>query len=203
MSIVFYSAPMSSASPVESALCELAVPHEKVTFNLAETRHKQPEFLKLNPNGKVPTLVSDGTPMFEGLAIMQWLGDRYGVDKQLWPAADSAQRLRALSWSTWAYVSYGSIVQRLNFAQSPRVPAELHSVPQAQAAQRELQSLLGILDAQLATSPYLLGSEFSLVDLIVVSVVRYGSICGASPKAHAHVSDWLERCSVRPSLRMA
>jgi len=76
MSIVFYSAPMSSASPVESALAELGVPHEKVSFDLSATRHKQPAFLKLNPNGKVPTLVVDGTPMFEALAIMQWLGDR-------------------------------------------------------------------------------------------------------------------------------
>jgi glutathione S-transferase len=203
MSIVFFSAPMSSASPVESALSELAVPHEKVRFDLSEQKHKQPDFLKLNPNGKVPTLVVDGTPMFEALAIMQWLGDRYGVDKQLWPATDSPKRLGALSWSTWAYVTYGSAVQRLNFAQSPRVSSELHSPAQAKVAQQELQSLLGILDAQLAGKSYLLGTDFGLVDLIVVCVVRYGSLCGASPEGHANVSAWLERCSARPSLRMA
>jgi GST-like protein len=203
MSIIFYAAPMSSASPVESAFAELGVAHEKVTFDLSETRHKQPEYLKLNPNGKVPCIVVDGTPMFEALAIMQWLGDRYGVDKKLWPAADSPTRLRALAWSTWAYVTYGSAVQRLNFAQSPRVSAELHSAAQAQFVQAELQALLGILDVQLAGNAYLLGADFGLVDLIVASVVRYGTFCGASPQAHANVSAWLERCTARPSMRMA
>src|SRR5690606_9857421 len=106
MSIVFYAAPMSSATPVAWALAELDVPHERVPVDLAAGDQRKPEFLRLNPNGKVPTLVVDGTPRFEALAIMTWLGDRYGTANGMWPPADSPERLPALSWSTWAYVSY-------------------------------------------------------------------------------------------------
>src|SRR5688572_26992227 len=107
MSITFYAAPQSSASPVTCALVELGVPHERVNVNLKAGDTRKPEYLALNPNGKVPLLVVDGTPLFEALAILQWLGDRYGVEKKLWPAQDEPARLEALSWTTWGYVSYG------------------------------------------------------------------------------------------------
>lgn len=201
MSIVFYSAPYSSASPVESALAELEVPHEKVVFDLSKNEQRKPAFLKLNPNGKVPTLVVDGTPMFEALAIMQWLGDRFGVARGVWPAFDSPLRLRALSWTTWSYVTYAAIIQRWNQATSEHVSAELHSPAQAGHAKAELQSLLGLLDRELAEQPFLLGSEFSLADLIVGCVVRYSSMCGITTEAHRHTTAWIERVFQRPSLK--
>jgi glutathione S-transferase len=203
MNIVFYSAPMSSATPVASALDELQVPHERVVFDLAAERHRTPEFLALNPNGKVPTLVVDGAPMFEALAIVQWLGDRFGVARGLWPAAASPARLRALSWSTWSYVTYGAALGRLNTAQSPRVPAALHNPALATHTQAELSGLLALLDGELARAPYLLGAEFSLLDLIVTSVVLYGTFCGASVDAHPHVAAWSTRCAQRPSIARA
>lgn len=95
MSIVFYTATWSSAAPVAYALAELGVPHEQVTLDLEAGDQRKPEFLALNPNGKVPTLVVDGTPMFEGLAIVLWLGDRYGVERGQWPHADAPARFEA------------------------------------------------------------------------------------------------------------
>jgi GST-like protein len=201
MSIVLYYAKMSSAGPVSQALRELGVPHEKITIDLAGGDQRKPAFLALNPNGKVPTLVVDGTPMFESLAIMQWLADKFGVANGLWPAADAPARIEALSWSTWAYVTYGAAIQRLNFASSPRVPAELHHAPLAERARKDLAELLGILDGRLATCPYLLGDAFSLADLIVACVVTYGTFCGISVDAHAHVKAWLDRFQARPSYR--
>jgi GST-like protein len=201
MSITLFHAKMSSAGPVAMALRELEVPHEKINVDLAAGEQKKPEFLALNPNGKVPTLVADGTPMFESLAIMQWLGDRFGVAKGLWPAADAPARLEALSWSTWAYVTYGAAIQRLNAASSPRVPAENHNAAAAETARKELGTLLGILDGRLAKRPYLLGESFSLTDLIVANVVTYGTYCGVAVDAHPHVKAWLERFAARPSFR--
>src|SRR3954468_7349001 len=127
MSIKFCYAPMSSATPVAWALAELGVPHEAIKFDLKAKDQRKPDFMALNPNGKVPTLVVDGTPMFEALAIMQWLGDRYGVQQGLWPSADSSARLEAMSWTTWAYVSLGPVVNRRRFASDERLAAELRS----------------------------------------------------------------------------
>ena len=101
MSLTFYFAPQSSASPVACALAELDVEHERVRLDLKAKDQKKPGFLALNPNGKVPTLVVDGTPMFEALAIMLFLGERFGVERGLWPAAKDPARLAALSWCAW------------------------------------------------------------------------------------------------------
>ncbi len=201
MEITFYYAPMSSAVPVACALAELAVPHRKVTFDLAKQEQRQADFLKLNPNGKVPTLVVDGTPMFEAVAIMQWLGDRFGTAKGLWPAFDSPARLQAVSWSTWAYVSFGQSVGRLHLASAAHAPAELKSQAWANFSRAELQSLLGILDDQLAVTGFIVGDRYSLADLIVSGVVLWGQMTGVSTADHPHVGKWLGECSARPAIK--
>ncbi|MEY2934449.1 MAG: hypothetical protein RL033_5198 [Pseudomonadota bacterium] len=200
MSIVFYAAPQSSASPVTCALAELGVPHERVQLSLAEGKQRSPEYLALNPNGKVPLLVVNGTPLFEALAILQWLGDHFGVEKKLWPAQDSPARLEALSWTTWGYVSYASVVVRYFLATTERVPAEQRSPAVAAAAQEEAQKLLAVLDGRLSARPYVLGQAFSLADLVLASCVRWSGFSGISLDGHAHVKDWLARCVARPSM---
>lgn len=200
MSIVYYAAPQSSASPVTCAMAELRVPHERVQLDLAEGKQRKPEYLALNPNGKVPLLVVDGTPLFEGLAILQWLGDRFGVEKKLWPAANDPARLEALSWTTWAYVSYTTTATRWYRLAAPSIPAEQRNAAAAALAQEEVQSLLGVLDGRLSSREYVLGSAFSLADLVLASCVRFTNIIGVSLDAHRHVRTWLERCVSRPSM---
>ncbi len=201
MSIVFYFAPMSSATPVACALAELSVPHEAVAVDLASKVQKKAEFLRLNPNGKVPTLVVDGTPMFEGLAILLWLGERFGVEQGLWPAAADPARLTAMSWSAWAYVTVAPTIQRLLFATGARGAPEMHNAAQAELARTELDSLMTMLDERLGSAKYLLGKDYSLLDLIVASVVGYGAMVGLSLEQHAPVKRWLDQCQGRPSFR--
>jgi len=203
MTITFYYAPMSSATPVKWALAELDVPHEAVKLDLGRGDQRKPEFLALNPNGKVPTLVVDGTPMFEAVAIMQWLGDRYGVAKKVWPAADDPARLQALSWSTWAYVTFGSTLRVLFTATSAQLGPSFHNAAQAEYARNELQNLLGLLDGQLAKRGYLVSDQFTLADLIVAGVVGWATFNNVSVEKHAHVKSWLERCQSRPSNQAA
>src|SRR5690606_32905980 len=114
MNLTLYASPMSSATPVVHALAELDVDCEIVILDLKAGEQKRPEYLAINPHGVVPTLVVDGTPLFESVAILQWLGEQYGVQRGLWPAAGTPERLEALSWSTWAYVSYGALLNVLN-----------------------------------------------------------------------------------------
>ena len=201
MSIVFYYAPFSSASPVTSALAELAVPHEKVLLDLKAGATRRPEFLALNPNGKVPTLVVDGTPMFEGLAILLWLGDRHGTERGLWPAAHSPARLEAMSWCTWAYVTYASQLALLAYATSERLGPEVQNPAQAALARQELGRLLGLLEARLARQKHMLGDAYSLVDLVVASIIGYGVMVGAAVDAHPHVKAWLERFQSRDAYK--
>jgi GST-like protein len=180
---------------------ELGVPHERVDLNLKAGDTRKPEYLALNPNGKVPLLVVDGTPLFEALAILQWLGDRYGVEQKLWPAQGEPARLEALSWTTWGYVSYGSAVTRWFYSASDMVPSELRNAAGAQSAMKDVQALLGVLDGRLRARPYVLGQQFSLADLILGACVNWSKWAGVSISDHRHVSEWLERCLARPSLQ--
>ena len=166
MSIVFYQAPVSSASPVVWALAEVGVPFESVKVDLAAGEQRKPGFLKLNPNGKVPTLVVDGTPMFEALAIMTWLGDRFGVEKKLWPATDDPARLQAVSWSTWAYVTFGPAIHLLNVASSPRSAGE--AAERRPGGARARADPRAPRDPRCAPGgqPYILGASFSIADVI-------------------------------------
>ncbi|WP_428002120.1 glutathione S-transferase family protein [Acidovorax sp.] len=200
MSIVLYWHPMSSATPIASALVELGIPHERVTLDLQAGDQRRPEFLALNPNGKVPTMVVDGNPMFETLAIHFWLAGQYGVERGLWPKEGTPERMQALSWATWAYVTYGTLLVRLHVA--TQGDAALRSEVHAAAARSGLNQLLALLDARLAAQPWMLGADYSLVDLIVGSVLGYSVYVGAPVAAHTHVQAWLTRVQARPSMQL-
>jgi glutathione S-transferase len=199
MSIVFYWHPMSNATPIVSALAELGVPHERVKIDIHAGEQRRSEFLALNPNGKVPTLTVDGAPMFETLAIHFWLAEQYGVARGLWPQAGTPERLQAMSWCTWAYVSYGALLVRLWVA--TQGDALLRSEAHEAAAQDGLDQMLTVLDARLAAQPWMLGADYSLVDLVVGSVLGYSDHLKAPVHRHAHVSAWLARLQARPAMQ--
>jgi GST-like protein len=199
-SIVLYWHPMSSATPIAAALAELGVPHERVKVDIKAGEQRRPGYLALNPNGKVPTLTVDGVPMFEALAIQLWLGEQYGVAKGLWPAAGTPERLQAMSWCTWAYVTYGAVLVRLQLATMGE--ERLRSAAHADAARDGLDQLLGLLDARLATQPWMLGAEYSMADLLVGSVMGYSIYIGAPVAKHPHVQAWLAKVQARPAMQV-
>jgi len=199
MSIVFYWHPMSNATPVASALAELDIPHQRIKVDIKAGEQRRPEFLALNPNGKVPTLTVDGAPMFETLAIQLWLGERYGVERGLWPAADTPERLLAMSWCAWSYVSYGAVVSRLHLATHPA------DAPDSAGVENVLghaDALLAVLDGHLARRPWMLGAAYSLADLVVGAVIGYSVHLGARVASHPHVRAWLDRVQARPAMQI-
>lgn len=200
MSIVLYWHPMSSATPVACALAELGLPHERVKIDIRAGEQHRPDYLALNPNGKVPTLTVNGSPMFEALAIQLWLGETYGVERGLWPAAGTPERLQALSWCAWAYVSYGAVLVRLQLATMG--DEALRSDAHADAARAGLNELLAMLDARLARQPWMLGDAYSLVDLLVGSVIGYSVYVGAPVADYGHLQQWLGRVQARPAMQI-
>lgn len=196
--IVLYWHPMSSATPVACALAELGVKHDRVKIDITKGEQRRPDYLALNPNGKVPTMTVDGAPMFEAVAIEMWLGETYGVKKGLWPAEGTPERLQAMAWSTWAYVTYGAQLVRLQAARDLGTPDDAHGT----SAHQGLDDLLALLDARLAAQPWMLGQAYTLVDLIVGSVIGYSAYIGAPVGSHPHVAAWLGRVQARPSMQI-
>jgi glutathione S-transferase len=197
MSLVFYYSPMSTAVVTYWVLEELGIPYEKVKVDFA-TDTKKPEFLKLNPNGVVPVIVHDGTPIFESAAISIYLGETFGVEKGLFPAA-GPQRGQALAWIVWANVTFGGAVGRHQFSASERVPAEQRNAKAAEVARAEVEKLFGILDGVLNGKQWLVGDAFSIVDAHVAAFVGYSTFIGFDTKPHANLEAWRARTAARPA----
>ncbi|RYE93974.1 MAG: glutathione S-transferase family protein [Myxococcales bacterium] len=200
MSLVFYYAPMSTAEITRAVLAELGVPHEVVTVDLKAGGARTPEFLQLNPNGKVPVVVHDGEPVFESVAITIYLGETFGVVKGLFPAPGK-ERAKALKWLVWAHVSVGSSLAHLMLSTSPLVPAEQHNAKAGEAARAQVERLLGVLDQALTGVDYLVGNRYSLVDTHLASFVGYVQMVGVDLTRFTAIGAWLGRCQQRPSQR--
>lgn len=200
MSITFYYTPNTSASRVHWVLEELGIPYDKVKLDLRAGDQHKPEFLAINPNAKVPALVVDGTPMFESLAIIIYLGDRFGVDKGLWPRVGSGEHAEALAWIVWGSVTLGGSIFRIFHNTSEWFPAETRNALQAESARKEFEAQLKILDQRLQGREYLVGDHFTLVDAANAAAVAWALTFIKVDTGHLpDLTAWIDRSTRRPA----
>jgi len=201
MAIRFYSWPMSSGARTHWALEELGLPYEYVQLDRTKQEHRQPAFLAINPNGKVPALVDDDVAYFESLAIALYLGERYGVERKLWPSA-TKDRADALSWSAWALVElqynlreyiYHGLASRISYK------PEQQSKAAAEFNLDRTQKNFAMLDRRLADREHVCGA-FTLVDTLVGATVRFGTMMGVKIDGVPNVDAYVERLNKRPAL---
>lgn len=198
MSLIFYSAPMSTATATAVVLEELGVPHDRKKLDIKAGDTKKPEFLKLNPNGKVPVIVHDGVAIWESSAIAMYLGETFGVDKKLYPPA-GPKRGEAMKWISWTNVSLCEAVYRRAYA-GEWGDEETRNPKAAEKATKDIAALLTILDGALAGKEFLIG-EFTLADAHLNSFcdwLRYSKIDFAP---YANINAWSARCSQRPAYK--
>jgi GST-like protein len=189
---------MSSAARIHHSLDELGIPYEKVLIDLQAKDQKKPEFLALNPNGKVPTIVIDGQPMFESIAIQIYLGERFGVERGLWPALGSREHMQALTWLCWHQVSLATPL----FTYLHSVSAGPNGAQQAEAALAELHAMLAILDARIGERGNIVHDKWTLVDSDAASTLSWGLYAGKIDCAkYRHLTAWLGRFAERPVSR--
>jgi glutathione S-transferase len=197
MSLTFYYSPMSTATITELVLEELAVACERVRIDLRKGEAKSADYLRLNPNGKVPMLVHDGTPIWESAAITLYLGEIFGVAKGLYPEP-GPERGEAMKWVVWSNVTLGDAAGRWLRNTSSWVPAEQHNAKAADAAKSDVQSCLRILDRALTGRHYLLAG-YTVADTHVNSLVDWLRHEKIDFSDHAHLNAWSRRCAARPA----
>jgi glutathione S-transferase len=156
--------------PVHLALLEIGVPYELRRLDLDQREHKDPEYLKMNPNGLVPTLIVDGKPLYETAALLMLLAERH-PEAKLAPLPGTHERGEYLQWMT----HFTNTVQpafRLWFHPNYGGPPEAEDGIK-EAARGAIEASWDRLEAHLAEGgPYMLGSAYGVVDMFAIVLVR-------------------------------
>ena len=200
MSLTFYFAPQSTASVTTLVLEELGIPCERVKLDIKKGETKKADFLKINPNGCVPTIVHDGVAIFESAAITIYLGETFGEKEKLWPAA-GPKRGEAMKWVVWTNVTLGEAVYR--WARNTMwAPEDQRNAKAAAAALKDVEKHLRGLDDGLRDRQFLTG-EYTLADAHVNSFVDWLRHMKIDMSAFASLNAWSKRCSARPAYNAA
>ena len=170
MLTVYGRATSSNVQAVMWTIAELELAYERHDIGLSYGGNDRPDYLAMNPNGKVPTVRDgDGAPMWESAAIVRYLACKYG-DESFWPR-DPAVRVQLDMWAEWIKTTFGPVFL-------PQVFWRLMGKPEASpgafaAAVNELKKLAIMLDKRIGNGPYLAGEAISFADMIVGS-----QLCG-------------------------
>jgi len=205
MTIKLYSWPSGSGTRVAWALEELGVPYEYVELDAKKLEHRTPQYRTINPHGKVPGLSDGGLTFFESGAIVLYLGDKHGVEKQLWPGSAGQPRADAICWTVWAMTELGNyMMQYLYHGLDTPFSYKPEDRSKACAEYNRSQFIRGLdaLQARLQNREYLLDA-FSLVDIPAASWLMSGTKFGIKLDTYPRVADWLKRCGERPACKRA
>ncbi|HEY4167171.1 MAG TPA: glutathione S-transferase family protein [Reyranella sp.] len=198
MTIQIYGPTASRAARALWIAHELDIPFEHVGMEMKDL--KTPEYLKVNPNGKVPTLVDGDFKLFESMAINLYLAKRFNKDG-FWPASPEDQA-RCYQWSFWGMTEIEKPLLTVLIDMFMTAPDKRK--PEAVAeAQKTLPKPFAVLNAALEGHECLLGSNFTVADLNLASILSWSRPIKYDFKPYPNVGAWLDRCLSRPSYKAA
>lgn len=194
--IVFYHNPQSRAVMVRWMLEECGADYELRHVDLQKGENRQAEYLAINPMGKIPAIVVDGTVITEVPAIIAWLADAY-PDAGLAPPVGSPERG---TWYRWLFFG-GSCIE-------PAVAEEMFKRPPVERKSAigwgSIADVVTALEAGLRPGPWLLGERFSAADVYVGAELGWAAQCGVKPVQESKViGEYTSRCAQRPAFRKA
>lgn len=191
--VKLYGVTASRAARCVWMLQELGIDYEHDPIRFDDPALKQAPYLALNPNGRIPTLVVDGEPIFESLAINLFLAQRFPSALSLGTTSLNA---RAVQWSMWAQSDIDPPITAWAMHTLLRSPAERDPAIAAESLTK-LERPLGVLERTLADRPWLLDDRFTVADLNVASTMSRALAWDLADKPR--LKDWLHRCWSRPA----
>jgi GST-like protein len=205
--IQLYSLPTPNGVKISIALEELGLAYEPHLIDIGKNETWTPEYLSLNPNGKIPAMIDPDGPggqpigLFESGAILVYLADKTG---KLLPA-DPAARYEALSWLFFQMAAVGPMFGQVGFFHK-FAGREYEDKRPRDRYVAEAKRLLGVLETRLTGRLYMLGDDFSMVDISLIGWVRglvqfYGAGDLVEYDTLKQVPAWLERCLARPAVQ--
>ena len=191
--IDLYTAPTPNGWKASIALEELEIPYEVHTINLLAGDQKQPWYLEINPNGRIPAIVDrdeGDLPVFESGAVMIYLAEKAG---RLLPT-DRRGRSRVIQWLMFQMGGVGPMMGQANVFYR-YFPEKLQAA--IDRYQNESRRLFEVLDSRLAKSEWL-ADEFSIADIANWAWARTYKWSGVSADGLEHFQRWLGQLAERP-----
>jgi glutathione S-transferase len=195
MTLKIHGAPRSRTFRNLWAAEEAGIPYENFPVD-SQKGSKQPGFLAINPNGRIPTIEDGDLVLFESLAINLYLAKRYAAGS-LYPSRIEDEA-RAWQWTLWGATEIETPLIEM-VSNRAALPPEKRDESIAAAAEAKLPRPLAVLDAHLARSPYLLGDAFTIADLNVSALLYSAWFNKIDLSRWPHIKAWLDRCLVRPA----
>lgn len=190
--LTLYYAPRTRAFTALWLLEELGEDYVLESFDLSTGRHKQPDYLALNPMGKVPMVVDRGRAVPEIGAIAIYLADLY-AEGGLAPGADDPKRPDYLRWIFFASAIIEPALGEKLFGWTP-APSSL--------AWGSFDEMVRVATDGVSQGDWLLGETFSAADILVGAGLRFGMMFGALP-TDGPIANYVARCTSREAFKRA
>jgi len=193
MAIKLYTAATPNGWKISIALEEMALPYEVRVIDFASLDQKADWYLKLNPNGRIPTIEDEGFVVFESGAILIYLAEKTGK----FLPRDVHGRSRVLQWLMFQMSGIGPMMGQANvFVRY--FPEKIQ--PVIDRYQREVQRLFAVLDRQLASHEYIAG-DYSIADMALWPWVSGYEWSGVSIEEFRSLQRWLALVGARPAVQ--
>jgi glutathione S-transferase len=191
--------PCPFGQKVRIILAEKGLSYELVEVDLAQSEQRRPDFLRLNPFGRVPVLVDEDTVIYDSTIIAEYLEDEYPEPPLLPAVGVSALRARARIWEDFADTSFtpqvGQLMSEMQKPEAERDPARVQRV------QRSVERALDFLNRELQGQEFL-AAQFSVADIGFVPRLIILRELGFDPGLNrANVEVWLRRMLDRSSIQ--
>jgi glutathione S-transferase len=199
MGYKLYSHRNSYAMSTQLLLEELDLDYEVILFNVHNPAEFPADFLQLNPNARVPVLVTPSGPLYESAAIMLYLSETH--EGRYMPATGSAQRGRFLQWLIYLMSTFQPEVL-IQFNAERYFPDD-ESMRDAlkQASMKEIPKIWKIIDDALSPGPWFLGSEYSISDMLFVMQAIWIENQPADMSAFPNCSRLMKTAFARPAVQ--
>lgn len=202
-----YSLPTPNGVKVAIMLEEIGLPYEVHLVDFGKDDQKTPEFLSLNPNGKIPAILDPNgpggrpLPLFESGAILQYLAEKTG---KLLPR-DAARRYQAIQWLHFQMSGIGPMFGQVGFFHK-FAGKEFEDKRPLERYVNESKRLLGVMETHLASRQWFMDDDYTVADISMLGWVRnligfYGAGDLVEFSQFKAVGSWLERGLARPAVQ--
>ncbi len=198
MSIKLYYAPGACSLASHIAIEEVGVAYETQKLNLMEGDQRKPEYLRLNPRGRVPTLVVDGHVLTENVGILSYFGGGYPqaglFPKKTW---DQAKLMSTLAWlSNTVHPTYGHIMRVQRY-----VDGEEHQEAVKAKARENFQGYLEEIDKLLEGQKWAIANQYTVADPFLLVFYRWANRAKMPVRALKNYSALVDRVMARPAVK--